>query len=89
MAAKPKKVSTKIKRLLARDGNICPWCEKSMLPKHEKGDNRPKKLCMTLEHIVERKDGGTNHNDNLVLVHYRCNNHRNNSARINKEPTHE
>ena len=47
--------------LLKRDGTECWYCA------HELGDD------MTIEHLINRCDGGSNHTDNLVLAHMRCN----------------
>lgn len=58
--------STKGKKgiLLKRDGTRCFYCGKH---------RRPDKL--TIEHLVPKTCGGTNHVTNLVLACLKCNNH--------------
>lgn len=48
--------------LLRRDGPECWYCACDM-PEDD----------MTIEHLINRSDGGSNHVDNLVLAHGLCN----------------
>lgn len=52
-------------RLVARDGRHCHWC----------GDRLAWK-AMTLDHVIDLADGGTNADSNLVLACKACNNER-------------
>lgn len=63
-------------RLLARDGNICHYCDCEMVspPAGGKAPDR----AMTLEHIVPQSYGGTDDITNLVLACAECNNARGN-----------
>jgi 5-methylcytosine-specific restriction endonuclease McrA len=54
--------------LLKRDGPICQICGGAFTP-----DDPP-----TLDHVVERKNGGSNRLDNYRLAHRKCNDHRSN-----------
>lgn len=57
--------------LLARDGNLCHYCDESMgLPK-ENGKHYPKEI--TVDHVVPKSQGGSNFLSNLVLACYECN----------------
>lgn len=49
-------------KLLERDGDECPECGCKMEP----GD-------MTIDHIIPKSKGGTDHPVNLRLLHWRCN----------------
>lgn len=71
----------KRKSLLRRDGNICWICGESFdldevtgIDIHDSSHPR----AMTLDHIITRKDGGTNKLDNLKLAHRSCNGNRSN-----------
>lgn len=48
--------------LAARDGTECFFCGAEMKPEE-----------MTIEHLVGKNKGGTDHSDNLVLAHEKCN----------------
>lgn len=48
--------------LFERDGRACWYCNAEM----PDGD-------MTVEHLISRDKGGSDHLDNLVLAHQRCN----------------
>lgn len=63
----------KIKRaqLRERDGDDCCMCGREML--FEKRMAPVPENYATLDHIVLRRDGGTNDIDNLRLVCQRCN----------------
>ncbi len=60
--------------LRERDGDNCFYCGEAML--FERGDE-PEYLWImervTIEHVVDKKNGGTNENSNLRLAHGRCN----------------
>jgi 5-methylcytosine-specific restriction endonuclease McrA len=69
-----KNASKARRRLLQRDGNLCHWCKFPMSFRHAL------KTCSnfaTLEHLVRRRDGGTNDLSNLVLACRKCNHERN------------
>lgn len=66
----PKNKHQKRQALLARDGNTCFYCNR------EFSDELPP----TFEHLVSLKDGGTDHQDNLVLACWPCNNARANDT---------
>lgn len=58
-----KTLSGKMKAsLFMRDGPLCFFCQKEM-PEND----------MTIEHLVGVNKGGTSHNDNLTLAHFKCN----------------
>lgn len=56
--------------MLGRDGNKCWICGKKMNRK----TNHP--MSMSIDHLVQRKYGGSNKLENLRLAHKRCNNER-------------
>ncbi|MFP3637617.1 HNH endonuclease [Paraburkholderia sp. SIMBA_054] len=57
-----KKRKRKVARLHERDGSNCFYCGKVMPPDD-----------MTLEHLLAKADGGSDHPSNLVLAHAACN----------------
>jgi hypothetical protein len=69
---KSKSMGQKRIALLARDGNLCHYCDQSMGLPLESGKHYP--MEMTVEHIVPRSNGGSNFMSNLVLACYKCNN---------------
>ncbi len=76
MSARNGRARTENRRraILARDGDLCWICEEPL------GDD------MTIEHVVERAEGGRNALFNLRLTHSECNNRRSNRARLLREP---
>lgn len=60
--SRPKKTDVLIETLLARDGNRCFYCHQGF-----EEDN------YTIEHLLSRAHGGSNHISNLVLAHEECN----------------
>lgn len=62
-----------LRRLLRkRDGDLCCWCQEPMNFEIEAGSHwRPD--FPTIEHIIPRRDGGSDGFDNLALAHKRCN----------------
>ena len=59
--------------LAARDGRLCFYCNKLM-----QADD------MSIEHLLSRAAGGTNHMSNLVLAHPKCNQEAHNLPIIEK-----
>lgn len=58
-------------RIVRRDGGRCVWCG-GVVYKHDgKGPTPP--YAATLDHVVPRSQGGTNHHSNLVTCCHRCN----------------
>jgi hypothetical protein len=57
-----KKRKRKVARLRARDGSVCFYCGE-IVPNDD----------TTIEHLVAKSDGGSDHPSNLVLAHSRCN----------------
>lgn len=53
--------SVKLRSLFDRDGELCFFCHK------------PLNEDVTLEHLLPRSCGGSNHIRNLALAHYDCN----------------
>jgi 5-methylcytosine-specific restriction endonuclease McrA len=62
----PKTKHKKREALLARDGDLCYYCERQF----------SEELPPTFEHLVSLKDGGTDKLENLVLACWPCNNAR-------------
>lgn len=58
-----KKVSHKVKKLLARDGNFCGWCEE-MIEENQR---------IAVDHIYPKSKGGPDDMSNLRVLHYSCN----------------
>jgi 5-methylcytosine-specific restriction endonuclease McrA len=54
-------------RIIERDGSACMWCGREYPPER-----------LTLEHIRERSQGGTDAQDNLGLACEPCNQDRSN-----------
>lgn len=73
----------KRRRLRARDGDNCFYCDREMrfAPSYRKvGKNLVRwhpAYEVTVEHLVDRKHGGTSDIENLVLACKGCNNGRN------------
>lgn len=63
-----------------RDGYTCWVCEKAVDIKLKDGDP----FAPTLDHVIARKDGGTDDQSNLKLAHARCNNDRHNAPVADK-----
>ena len=59
----PKNRDAEKRALAKRDGSACFYC----------GRTRRNPLGMTIEHLLARRDGGTNRLDNLRLADLRCN----------------
>lgn len=53
--------SVKVRTLLARDGENCFYCGQAL------------NEDITVEHFLSKNCGGTNHINNLVLAHKKCN----------------
>lgn len=70
-----KKRGLLITKLMARDGDKCPFC-KQLLDRHVKDEWSS--FYITFDHIVPQSQGGTSHMDNLRLAHRWCNNDRGN-----------
>lgn len=63
---------SQIRSLIARDGLKCHWCGKLCDPtEHANTD-----LFPTKEHLIRKRDGGSNHMSNLVIACRKCNNER-------------
>jgi hypothetical protein len=62
LSGNQKKRSRKVAKLRARDGFACFYCDEIM-----------KNADTTIEHLVAKADGGTDHPSNLVLAHADCN----------------
>lgn len=67
----------KIERLRQRDGDLCFYCRRP-LPFGDTFTKRGHQIMrdVTLEHLVNLRDGGTNLLHNLVLAHRACNTKR-------------
>lgn len=61
-----------VEKLLHRDGPECFFCGKRM------------KDDISVEHLLSRSKGGSNHLDNLVLAHILCNSEASNRAIVDK-----
>lgn len=62
--------------LYLKNPNCC-FCDNAMFADSEFG-KPPKNKIATIEHILPKSKGGTNHKDNLTLSCYSCNSHRGN-----------
>jgi hypothetical protein len=62
-----------------RDGDAC-WICGAVVPKGGRPACDPRRP--TLDHVIERRHGGSNEPENLRLAHFGCNN-----ARTNGQPT--
>ena len=71
------KYNRKIQRLLKRDGHNCWLCGKPFVL----GSSPKGRFAPTLDHVIERRNGGWNSSDNLRLAHRDCN-----SARAHRFP---
>ena len=58
---KPSQAEKRRRKLVARDGDECWFCGRTM------GDD------VTIEHLVAKAKGGSNHIENFALAHKRCN----------------
>lgn len=70
-SAKRKNISSKghvVKRLKARDGLKCFYCDKELDFETDKSGER-----VSIEHLLSVCHGGTNHIANLALAHEKCN----------------
>lgn len=62
--------------LRERDGDDCHWCgERMRFSEGEPMVNSDQNFA-SIEHLVERRRGGSNDPSNLVLAHHRCNRQR-------------
>jgi len=64
--------SRRIQRLLKRDGHNCWLCGKPFLM----GANPNHSQAPSLDHVLERRNGGWDSYDNLRLAHRSCNSAR-------------
>jgi 5-methylcytosine-specific restriction endonuclease McrA len=62
--------------LRERDGDNCHWCGEPI-----DFETREGPFSVSLEHLVEKANGGTNEQSNLRLAHSHCNNYRSNPPR--------
>jgi 5-methylcytosine-specific restriction endonuclease McrA len=61
--------SRRVKSLLKRDGHCCWLCGKRFLMgAHPNHPDAP-----SIDHVIEKRNGGWNSRDNLRLAHRRCN----------------
>lgn len=72
------KRSRRILSLKRRDGKLCWLCNKPMSFRFENRINE-KPNAATIDHVIAKKDGGSNKLTNLKLAHRECNNNRHNS----------
>ena len=61
----------KLRRKLFTENPNCFHCGRKM--KLGAGFNGEMDLFATIEHLVPRRDGGSNKESNIVLVHKKCN----------------
>lgn len=54
--------------LWMRQKNVCIWCSQPMQMSDDRADD-----YATFEHMIRRRDGGTDTMRNLRLAHRRCN----------------
>jgi hypothetical protein len=59
-------------RIYARDGYRCVWCLALVAPPAGLGSRRRPRLA-TLDHVLPRTRGGSNHHSNLVTCCAACN----------------
>lgn len=66
--------------LREKQGNRCCYCAVYMLPSGTKLNSRRKRRqhpkAQTLEHLMRRAEGGTDHPDNKALACFECNSER-------------
>jgi len=74
MGSLRRRARQKIDQLLEIQGNICGECKEPMnlTPVRFRDPN-----AVTIDHIIRIVDGGRNNIENLELVHYKCNQIRN------------
>lgn len=66
----PRRPTDLVRKLIARDGPNCCWCKRETSP-----DVNPRRgLRSTVEHIIPRSKGGSNHMYNLRVACRKCNN---------------
>jgi 5-methylcytosine-specific restriction endonuclease McrA len=65
-------------RVYARDKFCCVWCQTHVLPGAPPGWPR----SATLDHVVPRDAGGSNHVSNLVTACHSCNSRRHHASAI-------
>lgn len=64
-------------RILKRDGDNCWLCSEPMAPPGTRKPNgQPTKDAATLEHVIERRNGGHTTMGNCRASHHRCNTKR-------------
>lgn len=65
--------------LRERDGDDCYWCKQPLHFPVQALDNQRKDMA-TIEHLIERRNGGSDDIGNLVLAHHWCNLKRDHAA---------
>ena len=77
--SKPGSSRNRLRHIIRRDGNNCWLCGEPMLPISDEcfrpGGSIPDR-APTVDHVVERRNGGTSHLSNLRAAHRACNNER-------------
>ncbi|MBS7544329.1 HNH endonuclease [Ancylobacter oerskovii] len=68
----------KIREIMRERGNACVYCGIGMWIAYD-GCKRNDRMA-TLDHVIPKAIGGSNHNSNLVLACYRCNYERGSMA---------
>lgn len=69
-----KKMREKLRKL---QGGKCCYCDCVLTEAEGPRKSKPPAYTSeTLEHLVRREDGGTNHPDNLAVACFRCNRER-------------
>lgn len=64
-----------VESVFRRDGLICVWCTRSVV-RLRPADGRQPDHCATIDHVVARSAGGSNHENNLVVACHQCNQSR-------------
>ncbi len=63
--------TSKRKRIYKRDKHRCVWCERRVRVSGVQGPR-----LATLDHVLARASGGSNHHSNLVTACHECNSRR-------------
>jgi 5-methylcytosine-specific restriction endonuclease McrA len=71
MATKQWISTVKRRRIYKRDKHQCVWCERRVRVSSKQGAG-----LATLDHVLARKHGGSNHHSNLVTACHGCNSAR-------------
>src|SRR5690606_34976638 len=70
---KERPLSGKLAKVFERDAGICAYCHARLVLPEQHRSRQRSDFMATLDHVIPKCRGGTNHLDNLVLACRRCN----------------